>query len=374
MKTAKKIEVTSPSHISPKTILLLGDLCALALHITFLLYFRYVGVREMMIFNCFSVALYLTLPVLLSNVKSYIPLVCAAFVEIIIHSAVATVFVGWNYGFALFLMCIVPMPFFLDFKRNFIPYIISSLMVIGFLFLKIYTADESHIVYSLNNPKSETALYISNSFTALVMILIMSAISKITRNLTQQKLKAKNETLSKLATIDPLTELFNRRAMTDFLKQIHEHSQATGENYIIVMGDIDNFKTVNDTFGHSNGDLVLKELSKILINTIPAEGYICRWGGEELLFVIPNADLTKGTKIAEKIRTQISQMKFTEQGIEFNVTITMGICECNSKMSYEKAISIADQYMYYGKQCGKNCVISKYNYSNQGKSESIRTE
>lgn len=357
------------SHITPKKIFLLCDILFLLVHFIFIFSFKFLGVNEMAYFNIGSVTLYAVLAFLLCKTKNPIPLICITLTEMLTHAVCATIFVGWPFGFALYIVCAVPIPFFINFKKPYTAYFSSIVMVIVFVVLRGVTSGNSHVIYSLNNVNAETVFYIFNSICSFLLIIAISAIYRASMGFTHLRLKAQNESLSKLATVDPLTELFNRRAMTDFMKQIHEKSRKTGEGYTIVMGDIDDFKKVNDEYGHACGDAALKGVSSIVIDAVPAEGYVCRWGGEEILFVIPSSDLDKGTSVAEEIRSNIENKLFEVNGSKFRITVTFGVCECNGERSYEKAISTADQYLYCGKQHGKNCVVNKWNYNELNKKD-----
>ncbi len=363
MKSIAKLDISRFVNISPRYVYLFAYICCLIVHGVFLFYFRHIGVTEMMYFNFFSVAMYLCFSLMLFRVKNLTPMICTALLEIIIHSVTATVYVGWGFGFAMFLVCVVPVPFFINFKKNITPYIITPVIVAVFMGLRVYTADESNVVYHLNDETSQIILYMFNSFFAFLMIIGISGIYKVSKQISQRQLKTKNETLSRLAAIDPLTQLFNRRAMMDFFKQIQRHAEAVHSKYIIAMGDIDNFKAVNDTYGHAYGDVVLKRVSAAMSELVPSEGYVCRWGGEELLFAVPNTGIEAGTEIAVKICEKLRSMKFCCGDSSFGVTITIGVCECGEDRSYEEGLKIADHYLYYGKRHGRNCVINDNNCS-----------
>ncbi len=314
----------------------------------------------MMYANIVSVTLYFTLCFFIVKQKHLALIACIMIIEIVFHAALATIFVGWQCGFPLYLVCILPVPFYLDFKREYIPYIISFSILASFLLLKAYISNSDNIINSLDGTFSAVSIYFLNSLVASLMIICTSIIYRISKQVAQTKLKAKNETLSRLATIDPLTQLFNRRAMTEYMKIIHENAQATNKSYTVAMGDIDNFKAINDTYGHSIGDVVLREICSLITQAVPSEGYICRWGGEEVLIVLPNAKIDEGDEMCNKICQTVSNHYFKCDDNKFTVTITFGVCECNGDISYEKAIKTADDYLYIGKKTGKNCVIDSY--------------
>ena len=349
-----------PRHKAILTI----DASFLLSHVFYLIYFLVHDITEMFIFNIVSVLVYSMLAWLINKSPQHITAyACIALLEVSLHAGAATLFMGWDAGFSMFIICCAPFPFFLRFDRWYIPPLLDLLVAAEFIALKVYTVRPGGVIYTHVSQSSVTRLFIFNAVMSFIMIVAFSTIHKIMQQNEEQMIRDKNEELSMLIKIDPLSKLFNRRAMVEFLNQLDRISRYRQETYVIGMGDLDFFKHVNDTYGHASGDMVITTVSKIMTETVPSEGYVCRWGGEELLFAIPSADTEKGRIIAEKIRNQLKKYIFrTEEGVEFSVTITLGICECNGMTSYERGVSIADQYLYYGKEQGRNCVITKENF------------
>ena len=150
--------------------------------------------------------------------------------------------------------------------------------------------------------------------------------------------------LSEVANIDTLTGLNNRRV----LSRIRNYSG-------ILLLDVDNFKTINDTYGHSTGDYVLKKIAEILKNNTRASDYVCRYGGDEFVCVFEDCPEEIMKKRAEEIRTLIEQE--TELS-HHNVTASIGIAFQNEE-SIEDLIKKADEGLYDAKRSGKN-QVSEY--------------
>ena len=345
-------------------VMLTIDFAFLACHVFYLIFFLIHGITEMFIFNIVSVLVYAMLGWLINkrpeNFRLY---ACIAMLEVSLHAGAATLFMGWDAGFSMFIICCAPFPFFLRFELWYAPPLLDVLFGAEFIALKIYTSRPGGVIYTHVGDSAVTRMFVFNTVMCFIMIVTFSSIHKFMQQNEEQMIRDKNEELSMLIKIDPLSKLFNRRAMVEFLKQLDRICRYRHETYVIGMGDLDFFKHVNDTYGHASGDMVITAVSKIMTETVPSEGYVCRWGGEELLFAIPNADSEKGRIIAEKIRHQLNRYIFrTEEGVEFSVTITLGITECNGMTSYERGVSIADQYLYYGKEQGRNRVVTKENF------------
>ncbi len=123
------------------------------------------------------------------------------------------------------------------------------------------------------------------------------------------------------------------------------------------MVDLDNFKKINDTYGHEFGDAVLKDLSDILRNSMTENDIAVRWGGEEFILFMPGTDINSAEKKLEKMQNTIRehQVKLGDNSINF--TATIDLASGNDLMKYEQVINTADQMLYYGKNHGKNCII-----------------
>lgn len=159
--------------------------------------------------------------------------------------------------------------------------------------------------------------------------------------------------LLKLATTDPLTGIGNRR----LFKEIFQAHQSLGERYevnlFLLMFDIDDFKKINDTFGHNVGDSVLKQLVKLVNNSIRKSDVFVRWGGEEFAILLRYSDPARVIDIAEQIRKQIDSDIFETNN---HVTCSFGLTPVKAHESIEEAISRADLALYRAKTEGKNTV------------------
>ncbi len=352
------------NRFTRRTTLLIIDAVFLLAHLFYLFFFLHNDITEMFVFNIVSVSVYALLGRLICKEPDHVTFyACIAIAEVALHAGAATLFMGWETGFSMFIVCCGPFPFFLKFKSWHLPAVLEILFISEFIFLRTYTGRPNGVIYTQISDKTITLIFVFNTLMSFLMIVTFSSINKFMKQLEEQKMKDKNEELSMLIKIDPLSQLFNRRAMVDFLKRLDENAKNRGEIYVIGMGDLDNFKHINDTYGHASGDKVITVVSRIMTECVPSEGYVCRWGGEELLFAVPAASMEQGRQIAEKIRNRLKKYVFTsDEGAEFSVTITMGVTECSGAISYERGVSIADQYLYYGKSQGRNRVITMENF------------
>lgn len=172
-------------------------------------------------------------------------------------------------------------------------------------------------------------------------------IARVKTHIELYKLK---QELIRISLTDPLTKLENRRSIAKFFDQDIKGA-------FILLSDIDNFKSINDTYGHDCGDLVLKTVSKEIKNNLREEDRVGRWGGEEFLIILPGTSIDEGRIIAEKIRSSIENLAIKYNNNSIPVTMTFGSAEYNITDSADKVIMLADNALYEGKSQGKNRVI-----------------
>ncbi|MCD2500727.1 GGDEF domain-containing protein [Clostridium sp. NSJ-145] len=167
------------------------------------------------------------------------------------------------------------------------------------------------------------------------------------------------EKLNKLVITDELTECYNRRYINERFPLEIKESKRKNEKLTIVLMDIDNFKKINDKYGHQSGDYVLKEIGKIVKSNIRKEyDWVSRYGGEEFLIVFKNMDTENFIKSTEKIRKSIEEHKFIYNGVEIKLTASFGVAELSDKIDeMDMLIAEADKKLYKAKELGKNIVI-----------------
>ena len=169
----------------------------------------------------------------------------------------------------------------------------------------------------------------------------------------QDKLKNANKRLEDLSNIDGLTGLYNRRHLMEVLSQEFEEGKRYSTNLSFIMLDIDDFKSINDLYGHQKGDMVLKEIGKLLKRNLRSTDIVGRYGGEEFAIILPQTDI-KGARItAERIRKQVEKHRF--EGLN-RVTISLGVSSNKNCNSIDELIKRADNALYSAKRKGKNRV------------------
>ena len=172
---------------------------------------------------------------------------------------------------------------------------------------------------------------------------------------TEHELFINNRKLHNLAETDPLTGLPNRRSMEKLMDKISTDSQTYPEFTTIAIGDIDHFKSFNDTYGHECGDYVLTELSRMMAEIPYAR---CgRWGGEEFLILFLGVNGDDAFMALNSFLAQLSNHIFEYNGNELSITMTFGVSEYDSSCSFKKIIEEADKKLYMGKKKGRKQVV-----------------
>lgn len=156
---------------------------------------------------------------------------------------------------------------------------------------------------------------------------------------------------------DSLTELYNRRSGGLHLAESAEKARSQNTPFTLVIGDIDLFKKVNDTYGHLCGDAVLKNISLLLRKHIQGKGYVIRWGGEEFLLVYENSTLEEAYASLSALLDEIRSTCITSEDNQIHVTMTFGMA-CDSSKDLKELLSEADDRLYYGKNHGRNQIVT----------------
>ena len=172
--------------------------------------------------------------------------------------------------------------------------------------------------------------------------------------ITSAESEIANEQLVRLASIDRLTGLYNRGEIESILRKELIQSRRSNGVLSAIMADLDNFKSVNDIFGHAVGDEVLRRRSKLIQNAVRKSDAAGRWGGEEFFILLPGTTLENATNVAERIRAAFASDAVLPNGRP--VTGSFGVAKFPDNGNYMKFYQRLDEALYRAKQTGKNCV------------------
>lgn len=189
--------------------------------------------------------------------------------------------------------------------------------------------------------------------TVIEAILLAFALSYRFRRVEEQKLKAEE-----MALIDPLTQLNNRRSFYQKASNLWNIAKRYDRSLSVIMFDLDNFKAINDQFGHRGGDIVLRETGKLLSGQKRKSDIVARWGGEEFIFLLAESGIDDATLFAERLRESINTNVVLVDNKEIHYTASFGVAEkVTDELSIDTLIEKADKALYQAKNSGKNRVI-----------------
>lgn len=315
-------------------------------------------VLPLLIFNILSVLTYLSCTQLVRR-EIFWAVYFITYLEIILHSFVSTICIGWQFGFAQYIIALIPVGYYICYtlntkRRKMLIATVSALIaMVAFMSCRVLSFYITPTYETFMQPL-ELGLYLFNSVCTFVFLILFSLIFISEMKLSSTQLRHQNEILNKLASTDPLTGLYNRRSMDVFLNQ----ALKSNSGFSIIMCDIDDFKKVNDTYGHDFGDIVLREVAQITSQQVSGSGYVCRWGGEEILILINSSSKEKARRIAENIRRNVANHVFELSNRWIHCTLTIGISAYQDGNSVEDTITNADYNLYRGKRNGKNRVVA----------------
>jgi diguanylate cyclase (GGDEF)-like protein len=269
-------------------------------------------------------------------------------VEVISHTLLVVPTVGWQAGFQYYLFAAVPFTLFNNRFEGKAIIFISVALCIEFLLLSVYTSDRP------SNPLLSDALV--KLFGRANIVISFTAQGVISYYFRLASIYLEKE-LEKQAHTDPLTGLYNRRRMLDFLVQQGKLAESGQTSLSVAFVDIDHFKKINDNHGHETGDQILRAVAEFVKRQLRKGDTLARWGGEEFLLLLPHTDLGGARILAEKICRTVAEHVFQIDGKDYAVTLTIGLCEHRNDYPIEESIKFADIALYRGKQAGRNRVM-----------------
>lgn len=329
-------------------------------HATLAVIFLIAGVWELVQFNFVSVIIY-AFCFILCRFGHILPVYASIILEVTIYSVVSTYYVGLRCGTYCFLFSIIPIIIYFGsslFKGSQRWGVVVMLILNFIMFVVLYASFfQVQPKYIVPEPIM-LLLVIISSFAMVFATMFYNAMYIFSSENQVNILEKKNKQLSAYAHEDALTSLLNRRG---FLPLVNELMKEPANHFSIAFCDLDDFKRINDSYGHEAGDEVLKHVTYMIKRELPGCD-ICRWGGEEFVILLNGCDLVTAKGQVERLRKSIESNPTSFFGKNIFVTTTIGLEENKEEYkSPEDIIKAADARMYYGKQHGKNILVAEDN-------------
>ena len=332
-------------NLSENRTLIFLIMC-LCVHVFNVFLFWTFGLFPLVVLNAISSVLYVAFLTIFKDENLRISF---AYFEIIFFSAMTELISGGHFGTLTFVIGMEAVIFFMlpySNRKKHIYQLIGAALAVAISLISVFN-------YSLYPELMDLVLHHSSFVKVLNLIITLFSLFYLT-NLYLVELRTTREKLDYNSNHDVLTGLYNRRFFEGIMKRSKEEKETS---YSVAMLDVDDFKKINDTYGHETGDKVLAAVSKCIESCLPQNGVAVRWGGEEFVLYLPQADSAQAEGILNCFRTKLSEQAVYHKGNRVVITATIGLCTGESIADYEEYIRQADEKLYWGKQHGKNQIV-----------------
>lgn len=317
----------------------------LLIHLLLIPAFSYVGADGMARFNVISVLIWAA-ALYASRHGFRSTAVFVACLEVLLHSIVAVINLGLAPGFQHYLWAISVLALLNTSMRLSLALAFGFTFVLTFALLDLLFAD---VVYRYAHPELMPYVHTANILIAGIPLMITGMIF---RGMYENHV----DHLSRLASLDGMTGLFNRRFTTDMASKLKQWADREGKDISLILIDIDHFKHINDRFGHHEGDAVIKHIARLMHSMLRKSDVVSRWGGEEFLVILPGTAGDAAHAVAESLRKAVADQVALPDTTRSRVTISLGIKQWLLHESFEQAVQLADEALYHSKTKGRNRV------------------
>ena len=324
----------------------------LAVHTFYLVMFCLMGEEILAVANILSVSIYLfALKILFDSEENNKIVMLILQVEILLHASLCVFILGLGWGFEILFLTSTISLFFLSVSFKMLSRIISLLDIAAFLLF--------YLVIDLpakDDPLYKEIFFVFNLTASCVFAVLTSFLLESSNLFIFLGILEEKESAKAVFNHDPLTGLLNRASMQQIFRQ---KNLFDGNDFAIVMCDIDNFKKINDTDGHEAGDVILSAVAQVLKKNARKVDFVGRYGGEEFVILLPSTSLKDGVRFGEKLRSMIENFKFIYKNERIKVTISSGVATRSANLSDTMTLEGADKMLYLSKEGGRNQVMPK---------------
>lgn len=318
----------------------------LCVHVFNVFLFWKFGLRPLVILNTGSSVVYVIFLTLFKNENMRISF---AYFEIILFSAMTELISGGHFGTLNFVIGMVAVIFFMlpySNKKKHVYQLIGAMLAVAISLISIFN-------FSLYPELMDAVLRHETFVKSMNLVITLFSLFYLS-NLYLIELKTTREKLDYNINHDMLTGLYNRRFFEGIMKRSKEEKETS---YSVAMLDVDDFKKINDTYGHEMGDKVLAAVSKCIESCLPQNGVAVRWGGEEFVLYLPQMDNSHALELLSNFRAKLAEQVVYHKNSRVAITATIGLSTGENIADYEEYIRQADEKLYWGKKHGKNQVV-----------------
>ncbi|XOZ32788.1 GGDEF domain-containing protein [Halomonadaceae bacterium KBTZ08] len=328
-----------------KRVVRSGITAAFFIHLGLLLLFVGLEIWILAAFNVLSVSIYTLCAKLTEQITYFKPVLILAGTEIIVHAALASRVTGWESGFHYYVLGLAPLIFISPKVTKRTKSSVMGTLILVYIAISAWTRTATP--WHPLDPALIQGMHYMNLTLALTLLALLLDVYSHSIQRTEHNLQT-------LAETDKLTGLPNRRGLLRFTERLEAQPDTDQSEAVAFIIDVDHFKSINDRYGHSFGDSVLRTIANTMQMQIREQDTLARWGGEEFLLLLQNADLALAFNVAERIREAISEHVFEVDDQTIQVTITSGIALWEHGESFEMCVDRADEALYHGKRSGRN--------------------
>ena len=281
-------------------------------------------------------------------------------VNLILFSVLCVIWVGWNIrvlgwstGTQHFLTLLLVLVFFNIYEKP-LTKIFWFLALLVFRVMLFSWSQQNAPLYPMGND-ANTVYQTINTVGFFLLLAVLCVIFSTSIQDTERQLRLRNQALYKEAGTDPLTGLPNRRAMIETIERFLKVNPELP--FSVAIADIDFFKKVNDTYGHNCGDYTLVKLTELFKAHAAGKYSVCRWGGEEFCFFMPEKNVDEAGVVMNDLCFAVQRLQLHFEDIDFSITITIGVEECDFSSPLDELLKKADEKLYMGKEAGRNRVV-----------------
>lgn len=332
------------------------------IHLCFLFVFLELGVVVLSVFNIFSVLLYVLgsmFSVSKRTGQMRFGWMIAFYTEIMLHTVACMLTIGEGASFYLYALVILPISIYVlffscsiqVFFRTVVIFVVTAIALIAGSMIMVNCLDTYPYF-----PLSYDEIYmlrLMNMIFAALMLIVFSMLFSLEVYSLLKKLRKVNRDLEYTATHDALTGLYNRHS----LKSVYEDVMSECGSFCVALGDVDDFKKINDTYGHDCGDAALKAIAGIMLGGVSEGEIACRWGGEEILLIL-RGNREDCLERLERIQDKVRSAEIPHGDGVVKLTMTFGFAHGAEEDSFDRLITSVDKRLYHGKKNGKNRIVS----------------